>query len=446
VSGMRARKRLEDELLDLEARKRVPMMKPSDAVAEDEPLSVPSAEPEVLRSGLLAVDPETRASLVLQLQTRSGNATVERQIARAPSPEVAIESPEESSFRSELEAALQEPATEPHGGEGGTDILKAIVKAAEEAGEAVAEVVEGAVEGVESMVSAIGRFFGFGDAEQAQSPAGGGPTTTTTPTTTPTPAPAEDPAVTTVKDWSAKALTTNAEYAQWILDADTHGFVHWTGKDSKSQMEKLAKGEKVASADPKQAKILGGIAIIRDLIRAKTGKWIGDPTKEKGTVAIGSFLRSTDAHGSGRMIDINELDWNGKDGPTQVADALGALTPGKYGIGMPFQGEFFPRDQWLVTRQTKAKAAAKDKDPDPVTDPSLVKWTNRLSTATWNPDKKNDKGDPAPGWDAKGAGGSAFDHIKSAELKKAIKDLNADKGFEIYVFPDNDNHIHIQSP
>jgi hypothetical protein len=33
--------------------------------------------------------------------------------------------------------------------------------------------------------------------------------------------------------------------------------------------------------------------------------------------------------------------------------------------------------------------------------------------------------------------------LKSADLKEAIKDLNAD-GYSIYVFPDNDNHIHIQ--
>jgi hypothetical protein len=33
--------------------------------------------------------------------------------------------------------------------------------------------------------------------------------------------------------------------------------------------------------------------------------------------------------------------------------------------------------------------------------------------------------------------------LKSADLKKAIKDLNAN-GYSIYVFPDNNNRIHIQ--
>src|SRR4051812_35113739 len=42
-----------------------------------------------------------------------------------------------------------------------------------------------------------------------------------------------------IADWLAKAPATNAEYAQWIVDGVTHGFVIWTGKDSKAQMEKL---------------------------------------------------------------------------------------------------------------------------------------------------------------------------------------------------------------
>ena len=45
----------------------------------------------------------------------------------------------------------------------------------------------------------------------------------------------------------------------------------------------------------------------------------------------------------------------------------------------------------------------------------------------------------------KKAGGQAIDRLKSATLKAAIAELNG-KGYKIYVFPDNDNHIHIQNP
>jgi hypothetical protein len=241
----------------------------------------------------------------------------------------------------------------------------------------------------------------------------------------------------------AEELTTNAAHAQFILDADAKGFVHWTVAASKGQVESLAQGMKTEEADPLQKKILGGLKIIHDLIAQKARKWIGDPTKPKETVAVGSFLRSKDAHGTGRMIDINEFDWVGKDGPVQVAAALAALTPGSYGIGLPFQGEFFPRNEWFVTRATKAKADAKGGDPAPIAVPSLVKWTTHLYTATWNRRKTEGTKDK-PGWDMTRATGRAVDYLKSESLKKEIANLNK-RGYTIYVFPDNDNHIHIQT-
>jgi len=48
-------------------------------------------------------------------------------------------------------------------------------------------------------------------------------------------------------------------------------------------------------------------------------------------------------------------------------------------------------------------------------------------------------------WEDKKAGGQAIDRLKSSTLKAAISELNG-KGYKIYVFPDNDNHIHIQNP
>ena len=51
--------------------------------------------------------------------------------------------------------------------------------------------------------------------------------------------------------------------------------------------------------------------------------------------------------------------------------------------------------------------------------------------------------DVPAGWKIKGGGGSAVSALKSASLKKGIKDLNA-AGYDIYVFPDNENHLHVQ--
>jgi hypothetical protein len=238
-----------------------------------------------------------------------------------------------------------------------------------------------------------------------------------------------------VADWMAKAPATNAEYAQWIVDGVTHGFVLWTGKDSKAQMEKLAANEKVGSTDPSKADILGGLKTIRALVSAKATKWTGDKTKPKETVGVGSFIRGASPH-DGRAIDINKLDWTGANGPVQVEEALRALPAGSYGIGLPFQGEFFPKDEWLDVRKKAAEAAAGEGGtPAAITQASLQKWVGTRYTATFADGK----------WvDAKTTG-QAIDRLKSATLKAVITELNG-KGYKIYVFPDNDGHIHIQSP
>jgi hypothetical protein len=87
-----------------------------------------------------------------------------------------------------------------------------------------------------------------------------------------------------------------------------------------------------------------------------------------------------------------------------VSEALQALPAGKYGIGLPFQGEFFPIDEWFDVLAKKAVDDAKGGDPAPITSPSLEKFVTGRYTATWNKDKTNKKGDPAPDWDFAASG------------------------------------------
>jgi hypothetical protein len=246
------------------------------------------------------------------------------------------------------------------------------------------------------------------------------------------PAAAADP----VGDWTAKAPATNAEYAQWIIDGVAHGFVIWSpGMGAQKQMEDLAAGKTVKGTDPAKPAILGSLKTIKSLVGARVTKWRGDETKPKDPLSVGSFLRGPGAHG-GRAIDINGFDWTGTNGPAQVEEALRALPAGSYGIGLPFQGQFFPKDEWLDERKKAAVAAAGEGGtPAAITEASLQKWVGTRYTATYADGK----------WvDAK-TSGQAIDRLKSATLKAAITELNG-KGYKIYVFPDNDNHIHIQSP
>lgn len=373
-------------------------------------------------------------------------AVTEDSLTRSPADGPSLdEAPEESARRAALDAALESPAVEPHSGGTASEALTLLSIAVSDPALRSADApAEGAADGGASSERISGRERpSSGDAGgRDRAPGASAQVPVQAPSPAPEP-PAEDPAVAEVRMWMAEEPTTNAAYAQFVLEAEAKGFVHWTAAASKGQVESLAKGEQVAQAHPLQAKILGGLKIVHDLITQKAGKWIGNPAQPKQTVAIGSFLRTTDPHGTGRMIDINEFDWAGKDGPDQVAEALAALTPGNYGIGLPFQGEFFSRDEWFETRATKAKAAAGVGDPAPITVPSLVKWTTHLYTATWNPHKA-EGARYRPGWDMAKASGRAVDHLKSDSLKKKIANLNK-TGYTIYVFPDNNNHIHIQT-
>jgi hypothetical protein len=236
-------------------------------------------------------------------------------------------------------------------------------------------------------------------------------------------------------DWLASAPATNATYAQWIVDGATHGFVLWTATSSQSQMTKLAAGEKVSGTDPAKAEILGALKTLKALVAAKAGKWQADQTLPKETVGVGSFIRGSSPH-DGRAIDINKLDWTGTSGPVQVEEALRALPAGAYGIGLPFQGEFFPRDEFLDVRKAAAvTAAGEGGTPAAITTASLKKFTGSRYTAAYT--------DSA--WVETKTSGQAVSQIKSGTLKAAITELNG-AGYSIYVFPDNDNHIHIQNP
>jgi hypothetical protein len=243
--------------------------------------------------------------------------------------------------------------------------------------------------------------------------------------------PAVDKAVT---DWQTRKLATNAEYAQWVLDGEPLGFVTFTpGMGSKPQVTDLAAGKKVQGVDPGQSAILGGLTTIHDLVGARVTRWVADPSKDKAPLMVGSFIRSSGHRG--QAIDLNGLDWSGPNGPAQVAAVLQDLPKGKYGIGLPFQGQFLPADKELAARMRAAQAKAGDGAPEAITDASLQRFVTDTYTATWNADKSE--------WTIASAGGRAVDFIKSADLRKAIRDLNS-AGYVIYVFPDNDSHIHIQ--
>ena len=261
--------------------------------------------------------------------------------------------------------------------------------------------------------------------------------------------PAAPPVPDEIGKWQARKPATNLEYAQWILDAEAHGFVKFLNvKRSKEQLESLRDGKPVVGADPADQEILGGLVISHALIAERASRWATDTNKPKEPFQMGDYIRKEKGgHSTGERVDIGGFDWSGSKGPDQIVTALKALPPDKYGIGLPFQGEFFPRDQWFnpQAKQAVADAEAAGKTTAEITTPLLTKGSTRKVTGTWSKDDVATIGqnwDVPPGWKLK-SGGSAFGALKSAALKKAINDLNA-AGYDIYVFPDNENHLHVQ--
>ena len=86
--------------------------------------------------------------------------------------------------------------------------------------------------------------------------------------------------------------------------------------------------------------------------------------------------------------------------------------------------------------QTNALAAAgPGGQPELITDASLEKSTTKRLASTYANGK----------WTDTKVAGSAVGRLESATLNTATTELNG-AGCDIYVFPDNDNHIHIQNP
>ena len=194
-------------------------------------------------------------------------------------------------------------------------------------------------------------------------------------------------------------------------------------------MEKLAAGKKVGAIDPSRPRS----SAPEDDPGAGLGqvtKWRGDKTKAKETISVGSFLRGPGAHG-GRAIDINGFDWTGANGPAQVEEALRALPAGLLRHRPALPGPVLPEGRVARTNARRTPATR----PADITEASLQKFVGTRYTSTYK--------DGA--WEDKEAGGQAISRLKSSTLKAAIAELNG-KGYKIYVFPDNHNHIHIQNP
>src|SRR2546425_4918076 len=257
------------------------------------------------------------------------------------------------------------------------------------------------------------------------------PPTTATPSATP----AADPAAAAkalVAD--ADSLKTNSGTATWLLKAHDLGFITFTeGMKTQDNLENLRDGKKVGSADPKDTTIFGGLATMHSLALARINRWIPDPTKPKDPIQLGSFIRTgTNAgpHGKASAIDINQGDFDGS--ADDVIAILQDLPTGSYGLGMPFQGDFFPADKNL----DKMEAAEKAKPAPGDVSGGLVKFTAHTYKATYDAKAK------AYGEAEMDTAGAGHTPLKRGAPKTQLQGTQT-AGSTLMIFSHNDNHLHL---
>ncbi|MDQ6882962.1 MAG: hypothetical protein M3077_01815 [Candidatus Dormibacteraeota bacterium] len=232
------------------------------------------------------------------------------------------------------------------------------------------------------------------------------------------------------------SLKTNAGMAGWLLKAHDQGFVTFTsGMKTQDNLESLRDGKKVGNADPKDTTIFGALQTMHALAAARINRWVADPTKAKESIQVGSFIRtgaSAGRHGTGAAIDINQGEFTGSAG--DVITVLKDLPQGSYGLGLPFQGDFFPPEKNLDTMKDAEKAKPA---PGNVTG-GLVKFTAHLYKAAYNGTTK------AFGEPEVQSAGAAYTMLKSEALKTQLQAMRT-AGTTLMIFPDNDNHLHVDT-
>lgn len=190
-----------------------------------------------------------------------------------------------------------------------------------------------------------------GGAVATQTPA------TASPTATPDAGAKPDPAA-DAKALFNEELKVNKDYAAWLLKAHDQGFVVFaSGMGTEDQLKKLKEGTKIGNVDPGQSDILGSLEIMHEIAKGPIGRWIAKPEGAKPTITVGSMVRAGESagpHGKGAAIDVNQGDFDGT--AADVITVLGDLDKGSYGIGLPFQGDFFPADKNIATLEA-AEAA-----------------------------------------------------------------------------------------
>ncbi len=257
------------------------------------------------------------------------------------------------------------------------------------------------------------------------------------------------------RDLVTESPSSAKDRAKWILSASEEGFVTFNTKKQRQDVEDIRDEKKVGSLDPTAKNYLPILAVEVGLIKSAVQRWIDDEGKgSKPTIELGSLIRSgKDPHASGKAIDINKLKMvTSVDATITIIKDLDKSLHASYGIGLPFQGEFFDPSDELGTKKKIAESAAPKRAAAPSDAAAAGKGSPGSTISVKDGLKKfytyvygstGTLKDGVWSWtDTVQDAGGAHKHLKSQLLKDALAQKTKD-GFTLVIFPDNDDHLHL---
>ena len=162
-------------------------------------------------------------------------------------------------------------------------------------------------------------------------------------------------------------------------------------------------------------------------------RWTAAPTEAKKPVPFGSLLREGTSLHSGKAIDVSRSMDAGS--VAEIIAYLGDLSAATYGIGLPFNSDYFDPADELEAKKAAGGGRPEGRDARSGDGRAAARHHPDLQGGLRRAGKK--WGDPAvEKWDA------AYTKIKSKDLLDQFQKMRT-AGSKLIIFPDRKGHIHI---
>ncbi|MBL7803986.1 MAG: DUF4157 domain-containing protein [Saprospiraceae bacterium] len=212
---------------------------------------------------------------------------------------------------------------------------------------------------------------------------------------------------------------TNIDLANWIIKAMNLGVVNLLTAPKYDI-------QKIANTKDKTKETFFALNTLFTSLKRLIKDWIESSSSEnRPKITINSIIRSEGLHSQGNAIDFSLNNIN----IDNVISIISELPVGRYEIGLPFEGAYFPPNYFIENVQ---KSNTVDKS-QPVK--VLQKFKTGIYTINYDNNKKI--------WNEPiNIDGRAYTLLSNNNLKNKINEM-INNGYQLEVFPDNGGHVHL---